>query len=351
MSSKIIRQVSSLEITDAGHPMIEGPLLPTKWAGYMRLFKQLGELLSTGEHKLKKLSVKLDDPHLVEHMTYCHTSIHKCGFRDQMSTALAVLGKARGIEEVTFRGLNVNEAAKLQKRMQTPVVTFSSFPRELRDMVYEHSLDWSDSSIALGRAMTNWSGNEISFTFPGKTTPTVLLLKKQITAEALQVLRKKPLKIVYPAAKFADQTKIPSILGFISRNTMQNVTTINIDMQCWQWVFNIDPRLGGVLAASTNLKHFTLNFKDSLKKEFQASYFQSYPDVKVVTSLKRLMNVRSLESANFDGDLPKAFTEPLRQIMISQPNVALTDLPKLKAVFPCGVIEDIDERDRRAPRQ
>ena len=332
--------------------MIEGLLLPTKWAGYMRLFKQLGELLSTGDHKLKKLTIKLDDPKLVEHMTHCHTSVHKCGFRDQMTAALAVLGKARGIEEVTFHGLNDKEAARLKESMQAPAVgRFLRLPQELRDMVYEHAADWSDSSRALSRAVADWSGDADTFSFPGKTTPTVLLLNKQITAEALHVLHRKPLNIVYPAREFADKAKIPSLLGFISHHTIQNVTTINVDMQCWQWVFNIDEKLANVLAASKNLQNFTLSFSDSMKKDFKGSHVQSYPDKNVATSLKRLTNVRGLEKVGFKGDLPTVFTEPLRQIMESQPSIALADLPKLMATFTSGTTEDIEERDREPVQQ
>lgn len=321
------------------------------WAGYMNLLEQLGELLSTGPHNLKKLSIKLDDRRLVEHMTLCHDTRHKCGFRDQMSVALTALGKARGIDEVTFHGLNVNEAAKLKRMLQRPLVPFLSLPLELRQMIYEHTGDWSDSSIILGRAVAQWTdqGMPKKFPFPGRTTPTVLLINKQISAEALEILQKKPLNIVYPQAEFTKEVHIPSIVAFLSSKSMQHAHTISIDMQSWQWSADLEHRIIGILAASKKLQHLTLKFRDVLKKDFQASNNPSYPDLKVASSLKTLRSVRGLKTVTFEGDLPNVFTTPLVQIMTSQSGVKLQDLPKLKALLPDGGTEDIDERDTHTP--
>lgn len=352
ISPAILRQVSFLEITDVGHPMIKAKTMVSSWAGYMKLLRQLGKLLSTGPHNLKKLSIRLDDPRLVEHMTQCHDTPHKCGFRDQMSEALAALGKARGIDEVTLHGLNVHEAAKLKRLLQRPMIPFLSLPLELRQMVYKHTGDWSDSSIILGRAVVQWTdqGMPKRFPFPGRTTPTVLLINKQISAEALDILQKKPLNIVYPQAEFTKDTHIPSIVAFLSRKSIQHAHTITIDMQCWQWSADLEHRIIGFLATSKKLQHFTLKFRDVLKKAFQASNKPSYPDLRVATSLKVLRSVRGLKTVKFEGDLPDVFTTPLVQIMTSPPSVQLQDLPKLKALLPGGGTEDIDERETPSRR-
>lgn len=319
------------------------------WFGYINLLKQLGELLSTGEHKLKKLTVELNAPGLVEHMTVCHESGRfKCGFRDTMTKALATLSKARGISEVVLRGLNVDEAARAKKLMEAPTPKFFSLPRQVRDMIYEHSLDWSDVSNKLADGLADWPDRTATFPFPLRTTPTVLVVNKQMHEEAAEVLAKKPLNITFPADKtFDDQDcKIPSVLGLIPRRTLERVTTIHINMQGWFWVFNFEPRFIRALTNSQALKHLKITFNDHKKPDFLGSAGQVYPDNVLASKLKALTEIRGLETVTFEGDLPVVYTIPLVTIMTSGPEVSLHDLPRPMGVNSEGHVLDVDDLER-----
>ncbi|CAK1362291.1 unnamed protein product [Cercospora beticola] len=349
ISPNVIRKLSSIEITDAGHGTTDHWGRTVSWFGYINLLKQLGELLSTGEHKLKKLTVELNAPGLVEHMTICHESGRfKCGFRDTMTKALATLSKARGIGEVILRGLNVDEAARAKELMEGPACKFFSLPREIRDMIYEHSLDWSDVSNKLADGLADWPDRTATFPFPLRTTPTVLVVNRQMHEEAAEVLAKKPLNITFPADKtFDDQDcKIPSVLGLIPRRTLERVTTIHINMQGWFWVFNFEPRFIRALANSQALKHLKITFNDHKKPDFLGFPGQVYPDNVLASKLKALTEVRGLETVTFEGDLPVVYKIPLVTIMTSGPEVPLHDLPRPMGINSEGHVLDVDDLER-----
>ncbi|KAM3422626.1 hypothetical protein BST61_g115 [Cercospora zeina] len=350
ISSSVLCKLSSIEVTDAGHGMTGQWGGTVSWYGYMRLLKQLGQLLSNGEHKLEKLTVDFNSPALVEHMTACHQSGRpRCGFRDTMTQAIADLSAARGIGEVVLRGINGDEAATAKKLMEgAPVLNFLGLPREIRNMVYEHAADWSDISNKLQEGFAQWTNKFEKFPFPPRTTPTVLLINKQISDEAVEVLAKKPLNITFPADDtFNNQNyKIPSVLGLIRRRTLEHVTTIHINMQDWFWIFNLEPRFIDVLVESKNLKHLKFTFEDQKKREFLAFPGQTYPDNSIASKLKILTTIRGLETASFEGDLPLTYTTPLAAIMTSARKVLLQDLPKPMGVTSEGQVVEVDDVDR-----
>jgi len=80
---------------------------------------------------------------------------------------------------------------------------FLHLPQELRDEIYWYCLDYNDGMENLFTFLKENVKKEmingtIKTSSPRAMTPNVLLLNRQITAEALQILRKKPLVLLAP---------------------------------------------------------------------------------------------------------------------------------------------------------
>ncbi|KAI7373060.1 hypothetical protein KC336_g20491, partial [Hortaea werneckii] len=207
--------------------------------------------------------------------------------------------------------------------------------------------------------------------YPQRSTPTVLLLNRQIISEALTVLRNKPLVIDCPAEHhLLKERQVPNVMRFITRPTLQNVRHLVLNLGAWEWIhglkyflptFEIAPvstseTSNGMQTPLTpqaadsststqltsfphNLKTMHIVFRDNLKIRFLADAAQHYPDNTLHESLQPLSQIRGLERVVFEGDLPSSYSEPLKAIMMS-PLGAKEGLPKLMAVKSNGEVVD-----------
>lgn len=351
ISPKVLQHVTAINITDAGHNEIiqlhkpgVTQALPCSWNGYIRLLTEMGAGLSASGHRLKVLTIDFSrDKRLGEHMNECWDAAHTCGFRDQMRDALDNFRGVRGVECVTLLGINPVHAKVLKKRMESKPIQFSDLPKEARKLIYKYSLGWEDISGTVMRAVTDWPDKRKKrFPYPVLTTPTVLLLNKEYSAEAQAVLdqSKKVLRFDLPAdhsiSKHAD---MPKLSRFIGRATLKSVQTIKINMESREWSMSMDRDfISALRSRDSKLQKFKLTFRDALK------FFQypMYPDVDIHSHLKRLTTIRGLEKADFSGDLPICYTDPLGAIMASRNR---TGLPKLKGI-QYGVVVDMEDTHR-----
>ncbi|RMY19174.1 hypothetical protein D0867_04843 [Hortaea werneckii] len=366
----LIRTVSSIDINDSGHPLFKENILGASWMGYITLIEELGGILKSG-HNLKKFSITLSHEELVPHVTTCWNNTNTCGFRDSLKRAAAALRGVHNVPEVKLVGFPESFALELQKRMKAAPTSFFDLPRELRDLVYERALDWSDISSKLKTSLDACTDKHYDVKYPQRSTPTVLLLNRQITSEALTVLHNKPLVIDCPAEHhLLKERQVPNVMRFITRPTLQNVRHLVLHLQAWEWIhglkyflptFEIAPpstseTTGGMQTppppqaahGSTNtqltsfphhLKTMHIVFRDNLKTRFLADPAQQYPDNTLHESLQPLSKIRGLERVVFEGDLPLSYAEPLKAIMMS-PVGAKERLPKLMAVKSNGEVVD-----------
>lgn len=178
--------------------------------------------------------------------------------------------------------------------------------------------------------------------YPALTTPTILLLNKQITKEASTIIYSKPLNFTLPQDfRFERNAEVPNIANFISRKTLQKIQHLNI-ITTWEWVYCIES-LFMALSRKHSIKSFYLSFKDNLKHSFLANPTKKYPDQTLHINLSSLMAVRGVGEVTIDGDLPEVYTRPLSEIMTSSGCYAT--LPILKAVRGGGEVVDADEVD------
>ena len=229
--------------------------------------------------------------------------------------------------------------------MESPPLTLLSLPRELRDQIYSECADWSDTTQQLLRTLAEWVHKDKAPPYTKRTTPTILLLNKQITREAMPVLRKKPLTLACPKDHgMREQNEVPNMLRLISKCTLANVQHLVVKLESWEWIYSLDHLLPH-LAKSTNLKTFHILFKDHLRPRFLADQSQQYPDATLHTTLVALAKIRGLNSAIFEGDLPACYTAPLAQIMQSPTSSVADTLPKLRALKGDGTTVELKDED------
>ncbi|GAB1742227.1 hypothetical protein NU219Hw_g7784t1 [Hortaea werneckii] len=366
----LIRTVSSIDINDSGHPLFKENILGASWMGYITLIEELGGILKSG-HSLKKFSITLSHEELVPHVTNCWNNSNTCGFRDSLKRAAAVLRGVHNVPEVKLVGFPDTLALELQKRMNAAPTSFFDLPRELRDLVYEGALDWSEISSKLKTSLDACIDKHYDVKYPQRSTPTVLLLNRQITSEALPVLHNKPLVIDCPAEHhLLKERQVPNVMRFITRPTLQNVRHLVLNLQAWEWIhglkyllptFEIAPLStsettsgmqtpptsqvtdGGnntqLTAFPHNLKTMHIVFRDNLKTRFLADPGQQYPDNTLHESLQLLSKIRGLERVVCEGDLPISYSGPL-SAMMTTPVGAKEGLPKLMAVKSNGEVVD-----------
>ena len=128
-----------------------------------------------------------------------------------------------------------------------PHFPFLALSAELRNAVYEYAIDWPDLSIAFERIATDpglaydqdASKSLPLCTFPKphfeeKTTPSLLLVNRQITAEALEILYVKPLILTSTPPYIPQLAKPMDICDeFISEATLQRLrfVVLKIDLK------------------------------------------------------------------------------------------------------------------------
>jgi len=110
-------------------------------------------------------------------------------------------------------------------RSKARTLPFLELPAEIRNMVYEYAADWNDGPKHLHRIIHSIEeGNcEKSLQKVRMSTPTILLLNRQITAEVFDVLERKPLALssVEPC-----NISMQSMNRVISATTLQKIPCI-----------------------------------------------------------------------------------------------------------------------------
>jgi len=310
------------------------------WRGHLALIKDLGLILSKN-HKLKELTVDFVDKTLDIHVGACWNNTNRCDFREQLREAFHEMGKVHSVKKVTILGLPKALAQELKNRIQSPPTSFLDLPAELRNVIYEQCGDWSEISNQIQSTLANWTRKGFSPPYPGKLkTPTILLLNKQITHEAKSILRAKPLRLTYESATGMNNSRETiSTLRFIGVDTIPHVQHLDISVEVWEWMYSFS-RFWPALASTHNLKTLTISFKDILRKNFLQSG-KKYPDQTLHQCLSGLQLFRGIGCVTFKGDLPDAYTDPLKTIMESPKGTEKESLPALKAITRNGYEVDI----------
>lgn len=307
----------------------------------MTMLFDLAQTLSKG-HALKNLNIHLDDPELTLHATACWHRRNKCDFRDELEEALDTLRVIRGVKKVTITGIPPALAQELTQRMESKPKSFLDLPGELRNAIYEHAADRSDVSHELSRLAQCAVERNKPYPYRARTTPTILLLNRQIHAEARKILDDKTVHLTLPAVfNPRNQNDLPAITHLISRETLQRVQKLDIRLESWEWIFSFQ-RLLPILAERHSLKRFHLYFRDALMPHFVAVRTKGYPDRSLHKVLGGLAEIRGVGEVTIVGDLPQEYRDPLAQIMMSPVGVDAAALSTMKAVCGDGSVVELD---------
>lgn len=346
VSHNVLQQVSSITITVHGHKILQPNILRESWSGYMDLLTQISTILSDG-HNLKRLTIDFSDPDLTIHTTTCWDAgagAYKCDFRDHMAEAFGNLRAIRGVKCVTLAGFPSALATELKARMESTPTSFLDLPAEIRKMIYAYSADASDVTARLDRFMRRWLDRTTPMpAYPARSTPTVLLLNKQITSEALPVIRSTPLHIIFPGSyDLPNQPQVPHITGFITPTSLQQIEHLSLHLERWEWIYSIEGLIA-TLGQNHNLKSFHFHLRDELKAKFLQNRTKFYPDKTLHNGLSGLGRIRGVKSVAIEGDLPDVWTAPLKEIM--EGAIDAKSIPKLMAERVDGVLVDVESEN------
>ena len=120
--------------------------------------------------------------------------------------------------------------------------SFLTLPLELRNIIYTYALDWPDLSAIFQKTNADYLITYEAFDknkAPPKctisrdcstplVTPTILLLNRQITSEALVILQKKILTIPSPPPSPMQLARPTDITEFIGEAVLQNVRLVTL---------------------------------------------------------------------------------------------------------------------------
>lgn len=328
--------LGSITINDSGHKLVKPNMPGVSWIGYTLLITQLAEALAEG-HKLKHFEISFVDADAMTHMNDCWDEEYRCGYRDTLKEALNKLRDVRNVGNVTFQGLPRTVMRELKARMESSPTSFLDLPRELRDTIYSYSADWSGISTQIKQNMENWGRRVRNPPRPFLKTPTILLLNRQITSEAEEVLQAKPLNLSLPKLcsniRCVEQLKIEK---FISLDTISQIQHLNLKIKTWGWL-PLLTKLFECLAptshpdhdATSKLQSFTLHLPDDSNKRlwFRDKPLNEFDTLK--QCLYALRKVRGLKTVTFSGDLPAYLTDPLEIAMLSPVGTSELVLPDL----------------------
>ena len=234
----------------------------------VRSMQRLSEQLSglwLWRHNLRKLTIALVDPRTERHLEMCDPN--HCFVRDEIITVLDMFDKLRGIKSVEFEGVLGCFGQEAAHKMQRPLnFSFLSLPAELRNKIYSYAVDWSDASKlqekeSLGkRTAEEWAALEASTDFASKkSTPTGLLINRQIYAEAIVMLHRKFLVLK------ASPLKI-NITNFITEATLRTVRNLEILIDetyksCWGDSMELRSSLSKIFGSGNQLRAVIIRIK------------------------------------------------------------------------------------------
>ncbi|KAJ9635814.1 hypothetical protein H2201_000192 [Coniosporium apollinis] len=137
-------------------------------------------------------------------------------------------------------------------------------PAELRNMIWGYAADWSDINETIaecrGQICTKQAMRDTL------STPTVLLLCRQVTAEALDVLHRKPLILEENLYHICHKNDCCGLRCFIIERTLRNVQTLvinlndSLDMYEEDWRVLVCPG-SGAFASNENVERKTIRLR------------------------------------------------------------------------------------------
>ncbi|GAB7357854.1 hypothetical protein MBLNU230_g0025t1 [Neophaeotheca triangularis] len=245
VSLKLLQNISTVTVTDSGHNFMEKRIANPSWDGTITLLRILSAVF-TFEHNLTSLTIAFKNPNLTRHLDHCWKGNWVCGFRDGIKKEMLAFRKVHNVRNVTLEGFSKAWAADLTMCMQSPPVGFLDLPVKIRNRIYGLALNRSgDVDHALlndiDYATKPWLEWDFQPPYLRLNTPTVLLMNKQTSKEASEILAQQPLRIVMHGVadtwRQVNLVKMPKLTDFITPTTLRNVRHLELDLDDGNWAF------------------------------------------------------------------------------------------------------------------
>ncbi|KAG9601793.1 hypothetical protein KCU77_g5973, partial [Aureobasidium melanogenum] len=309
-----LQNTSHLTISDVGYRGKERDSLKEKhFVGFSRLLREVAEICREG-HKLKHLHVSFRSDLVKEYIDQLTTSeIAQKWMFEVISSLREIQGVGSGGVTLDF-DINHSSTTKQQliADMESPHTGLLSLPKHVRQKIYSYAMDFNDVTKQM-RDYTLWS--------PTPTTPTMLLLNRQISAEAISYIREMPLELdLNPSMTFF------LLDAYVSLETIGHIKHVRIDVQratqlqglaedlITAWANNIYPMDG-----CSSLESFELHYHEPALRKLLLEKNERYPPDNLATAMSQFGKMRSIPKVKITGTLPRCFTDAIKSNMMQSP--------------------------------
>lgn len=235
----LLANISSITITDTGVDFKFEKTERFTWSGFVHLLEDLAKILTKG-HKLTDLTIAVTSRHMRQHLLWCWQNAWRCSYRDSMKERMNAFRGIHNVRNVRIEGFREEFTKELKKRMESPPVDFFALNLKTRNRIYDMVLNRStEVNSVLSQCIdyvvkpaSQWKERPPVIKHH---TPAILLVNKQSSREALEVLAQEPLRIVINRVNLADQRKanldgIPNLVTFVSPLTLRNLRHLELDL-------------------------------------------------------------------------------------------------------------------------
>ncbi|KAG9523156.1 hypothetical protein KCV07_g2750, partial [Aureobasidium melanogenum] len=306
--------VSQLTISDVGYRGKKRILLKEKhFVGLSRLLREVAEICREG-HKLQHVLVSFQSDLVKEYIDQLTTSeVAQKWMFEVISSLREIRGVGRG--RVTL-DIDINHSSTTKQQlvadMESPHTGLLSLPKHVRQKIYGYALDFNDATKQM---------RDYALSSPTLTTPTMLLVNRQISAEVASFIREVPLEISTDPS-----VDIVFLSEFISLETVGHIKHVRLNVQRAEQLGWLASELveawtcgNDELTADSRLESFELNYHEPGLRITLLDKNERYPPKDVADAMTRFGKMRSIPEVRITGTLPRCFAGAIESNMMQSP--------------------------------
>jgi hypothetical protein len=305
-----LRETKQLTISDAGFREVKrNALTKEHFFGLSRLLRNVAEICREG-HMLQSIYISFRSQLVKEYIDQLATSEDAQVWMYEVINSLREIrgiGKGRVTLDLEIQHPDTTKQ-QLISTMESPHHGLLSLPKHLRQKIYSYALDFNDATKQL---------REDSMASLTLTTPTMLLLNRQISAEVMPCIREVPLKIsANPSQEFF------GLGDCISTDTLRHIKHISVHVQRANHLVSIAKELvrswtmGMATSFCPHLVSFELHYHEPGLRRYCLERLEAYPPPDIAEAMELLGKVRMVQEVKITGTLPRCYTDAIRYNMM-----------------------------------
>lgn len=308
MPERTLRNLTHIVLSDVGHDVIRDRS-PHAFKGFRRIADGLADMLHRPGHAVNKVEIILHDITTASHIRNCWANPGRCDIHKWTMGIYNSLKCIRGIRDVKIEGwLPGHLREDLLRLMPSKANPILALPYHLRKKIYTLAADLNHIS--------NWIDlchNHPTFRIPArptKTTPTMLLVDRVTSAEAVCAMKHNPLVIrCTEAPRFGYER----LSHYFNLTMVRRIHHLRLVVKHRYWLTEFVP-LFHYMGETHRLHSFHLDFVDCCQ-EAEKRLVGQYPTFRIVRDLEPLYRLRRISRVRITGSLPDCFALPLAKTM------------------------------------